>query len=234
MNMDIQVNSVKAGRKTILHPMAITIPNGKVVAILGKNGSGKSTLINAITGHPSYEFNGTATYHSPIFVGFQKPVEIPEMTALSLLLHLDKLSHPNDYCETLETFTKRYENAIQALNITNDMLTGPLNRNISGGENKRLELLQMLVIKPQTILLDEIDTGLDLDSIILLAKLIKSYIDDHKPTVVIVTHNLIFLKQFDIHAVYILDNGRIATKGKSSLIKKLEMNGFDGVVEQVN
>lgn len=205
---------------------------GKVTALLGRNGSGKSTLLNAITKHPDLTYDiDIDEVPKPMFLGFQKPVEIPELTTIQLLMYLD---HEFGYkSNTGEEFITNYYDILQYLDITEDMLTGPLNKNVSGGENKRLELLQMYIIKPKLVLLDEIDTGLDLDMLIKMGNFIKDYIQSNNPTVVIITHNLSFLKYFKIHRVIVLDKGEVLADKSATLIKELESKGFVGTFPQL-
>lgn len=200
---------------------------GKVVALLGRNGSGKSTLINAITNHPNLKVEGEVVLEEPVFVGFQKPVEVPEIRYIDLLLFLDRKYGQNS--DTVDMFCLNYTEQITALQLTRDMLERPLNTDVSGGENKRIEILQMLVMKPRTLLLDEIDTGLDLDALILIGKMLGDYIRVHKPTVIIVTHNINFLKHFPIDWVIVLRDGKSFIEGKKPLLDKIEKLGFNAL-----
>lgn len=201
------------------------VSNGQVLAILGRNGSGKSTLLNSITNHPITSYNGEVKLESPIFMGFQKPVEIPELNTVALLLHLQFLSTGEKI--SASEFYQLHRGAIKELDLTEDMLNRPLNTQVSGGENKRIELLQMTVLQPKTVLLDEVDTGLDLDSQILIGNYLMSYIKIHKPAVVIVTHNLGFLNYFNVTKAVVLRDGVIIKEGTKSLIKEIENSGFD-------
>src|SRR5688572_7792275 len=191
MNMEIQLTKVSAGRKQILKPMELKVKQGTVTVVLGRNGSGKSTLINAITAHPDYKLEGDVGMQEPIFVGFQRPVEIPELLTERFLIYLDNQFGLKS--ETPEELWHNYKDLFNRLEIAEEMLKQPLNRNLSGGENKRLELVQMAIIKPKTVLLDEIDTGLDLDMLVTIGDFLSDYHKQYKPTMLVVTHNLTFL-----------------------------------------
>lgn len=223
--MDIKLTSVRAGRTEILKRINIKITDGDSVAILGRNGSGKSTLLNSITGHPSYTAESTVIQMAePVFLGFQKPVEVPEITTINFLLYLDN-TYGLKSKDKAELFSN-YKSIMDQLEITELMLEQPLNKNVSGGENKRIELFQMYIIKPKTILLDEIDTGLDLDMLIIVGDFLEKYIAQNKATVVVVTHNLSFLKYFKIDKVIVLDKGEVIRTEKASFIKQLQDKGF--------
>lgn len=160
----------------------------------------------------------------PVFVGFQKPVELPELNTGIFLLHLDNTF--GLHSQTVDELIGNYQVMFDKLGITKAILSQPLNKNVSGGENKRLEIAQMIIIRPKTILLDEIDTGLDLDILVIIGELIAAYHKEYNPTMAIVTHNLMFLKYFPVHEVVILEQGEIVRRGTKSLITELAKSGF--------
>lgn len=195
-----------------------------MTALLGPNGSGKSTLISALTGNPLVKVEGEKEVPARLFVGFQRPTAIPELTAMKILLWLDRLYGAN--VETADKFVGIYGGVMEHLRITREMLEGKLNMEVSGGENKRIELLQMYVAGPELVLLDEIDTGLDVDSIIEIGTFIQEWASRRKPTIIVVTHNFQFLQYFDVTKVIVMKEGRIAAMGDKSLIRKLSKEGF--------
>lgn len=221
------LTQVKIGRKQILQNINLKIKSGQTYAVLGRNGSGKSTLLNAITNHPNMTYIGTAQLEKPIFMGFQKPIEIPEIKTINLLLHLYFLRTGKRIIA--DEFYSEYAKEITQLQLSSDILERPLNTQVSGGENKRIEMLQMLVEQPKTILLDEIDTGLDLDAQILIGSIVQAYIKTHKPTVIVVTHNMGFLKYFYVTKAIVLAEGKIIAEGKSELIRQIEQKGFSSL-----
>jgi len=200
---------------------------GQVYAILGKNGSGKSTLLNSITQHPATSYTGKVQLETPIFLGFQKPVEVPELLTMNLLIHLENLSSGQHFIA--EELIAKYQNLIDKLELTQEMLSRPLNTQVSGGENKRIEVLQMYIIKPKVLLLDEIDTGLDLDAQILIGSIIRDYIKKYKPATIVVTHNMGFLKYFPVTKTMVLSEGKVIAEGTSALIKQIESKGFSSL-----
>lgn len=215
------------GRKEILHNIDISVRQGGCLAVLGPNGSGKSTLLSTITDSPAFSREGTVSLASPYFLGFQKPVEVPEIRTIDLLLYLD-----NTYGQKLadsNQFYSFYQPVLSALQLTPEMLERPLNIGLSGGENKRTELLQMYVINPQLVMFDEIDTGLDIDAIIAVGKFIQTWKQEHNATFVVVTHNLEFLKYFEPRKIVVLKGGTIDAQGDKSLLNKLKAHGFSGL-----
>jgi len=226
--LQANLSLVKAGRKPILHDIEINVRQGGCLAILGPNGSGKSTLLSSITDSPVFKVTGTKELAHPYFLGFQKPVEVPEIRTIDLLLYLSQ-THGIHKCDTPEEFYSCYGEEMQALQLTPDMLERPLNTGLSGGENKRTELLQMVVMQPQLVMFDEIDTGLDIDMIVLLGKFVKQWKEARRVTFVVVTHNLEFLKYFDVKKIVVLKDGRISVEGDKSLLTKIKAGGFNAV-----
>lgn len=221
------LTQVKIGRKKILQNISLKLKGGQTYAVLGRNGSGKSTLLNSITNHPDTAYEGTVKLENPVFMGFQKPIEVPEIQTINLLIHLDFLSS-NKRITAAEFYTK-YAETLKELQLSSNMLERPLNIQVSGGENKRIEMLQMAVIQPKTLLLDEIDTGLDLDAQIMIGNFIANYIKEHKPATIVVTHNMGFLKYFNVTKAIVLLEGKIVAEGTSALIKQIEEKGFASI-----
>jgi Fe-S cluster assembly ATP-binding protein len=225
--INIALTKVKIGRKIILEKINLKVLNGQVLAVLGRNGTGKSTLLNALTKHPAVTYTGAARMDAPVFMGFQKPVEVPEITTIELLLHLH-LTATGEPVDSAQFYTL-YSDTMTTLELDTGLLERPLNTGVSGGENKRIELLQMTVLKPKTLLLDEVDTGLDLDSQILIGNYLAGYIKKHKPAVVVVSHNMKFLSYFKCNQVVILADGHISQTGDKLLIKTIDRYGFSGL-----
>lgn len=222
--------NVSVARKTIIHNLSLSIKSREIHVLMGPNGSGKTSLAMALAGHPSYviynsEFgihnssiilDGTdITNFSPdkraragLFLSFQNPPAIEGISARQLL-------SPKIPPET----------------IFPGLLDRPLNIGLSGGEKKKLELLQMLALRPKYIILDEIDSGLDLDSIRIVAKILNSLSlskISKKPGLLIITHNLRLLKYLTPHYVHIIKAGKIIKSGGKELISKLEREGYAG------
>jgi Fe-S cluster assembly ATP-binding protein len=226
-NDQTQSDVSKDRKEDNLNPIKLNLKAGSSTAVLGPNGSGKSTLIGVLSHNPMIKADGDMEVDAPLFVGFQKPVEIPELTAMQLLLYL---AQP---LTRLEFFDK-HAAILSILELTEEMLDRKLNIGLSGGENKRLELLQMYIVNPKVLLLDEIDTGLDIDALVKMGNFLQQWIAEHNPTILVATHNLQFLHYFGVTKVIILKDGAIALQGDKSLIKKLERQGFSGIINQNN
>lgn len=225
--MNLTLIKVKIGRKEILQQIKLQAKPGQTIAVLGRNGSGKSTLLNSITNHPATSYTGDVKLQQPVFLGFQKPVEIPELITINLLTYLHQVRTTEQI--TKEQFYHQYKDVLTELDLDYAMLERPLNTQVSGGENKRIEMLQMYVLQPKTLLLDEIDTGLDLDAQIQVGLFIQKYIKEFKPTVMVVTHNMSFLKYFPAVKAIVLAEGKIIKEGKSELIRQIEQKGFASI-----
>jgi len=223
--MKLNITKLQINGKTILKDIDIQVKAGSCIAILGRNGAGKSSLLYGITNHPKYVIDGDVNLETEkVFMSFQKPPEIPEITTKDLLLYL-----ANTYdkpCESVEEFKKTYRSLLNELGFPVHVFDSALNKDLSGGENKKLELLCMHLMKPNLILLDEIDTGLDLDSVIELGNSLKAYCDLYSPTVVVVTHNMEFLKYFKLKKVVVFDNGKSVGEFPPTIVKQIKEQGF--------
>ncbi len=237
----LKIENLKANieDKNILKGVNLTVEKGKVVAIMGPNGSGKSTLSNVIMGNPSYEVEGKIYFEdenilelSPderskkgIFLSFQYPVSIPGVTVSNFLkaiveAHRGKI-HFSD-------FLKELKEKIKLLDIPESFLSRFVNVNFSGGEKKRLEMLQLLMIKPKLAILDETDSGLDIDALNLVAKTVKMLREENKDmSFLIITHYNRILKLIEPDKIYIMLNGKIVKEGDKTLAETLEEKGYD-------
>lgn len=197
---------------------------GAICAVVGPNGAGKSTLLNALTGHPSLKVDGsTEEFIKPFFLAFQKPPSIDELTYEQLIIVLDKLH--NDFLGTSEQVKERYKEVIDELAITDEMFLAKIGSTLSGGELKKMELLQLFIIKPKTVFLDEIDTGMDIDTKLVTGKLINLYLKGSGATALIVSHSLDYFEYFDINKVLLIKNG-IGKMYPKSVIKQIKQEGF--------
>jgi len=224
--------------KEILKGLNVEIDTNNTVALLGPNGNGKSTLLQTIMGNPNYQitkgsiiFDGTeisqleADQRSKlgIFLGMQYPSEVPgvnnvDFLKASLNAHREK---PISLFEFYKVLNKAYEE----VKIPLEMSNRNLNEGFSGGEKKKNEILQMLVIDPKLVLLDEIDSGLDVDAIQTVANVIKK--EQEKRGFLIVSHYARLYDLINVDRVIILVNGRIAKDGDKSLITKIDQEGYE-------
>ncbi len=232
--------------KTIINGLSLEVPAGEVHAIMGPNGAGKSTLSYVLTGRDGYEVTGgQATLEGEdlldmdpeeraakgLFLSFQYPVEIPgvpvmtfvrtAMNAQRKLRGEDEISAPD--------FIKKSREIGGQLNITTEMLKRPLNVGFSGGEKKRLEIFQMMMLEPRFAILDETDSGLDIDALRTVADGVNALRSPDRGMLVI-THYQRLLDHIKPDKVHVLANGKIIKTGGPDLALRLEEEGYDGVL----
>ena len=235
---------IKDTDKEILKDFSLTINNGEIHAIMGPNGVGKSTLSKAIMHHPDYVIeNGTITYNgktlndlttdevarSGIYLLMQDPTVI-EGVATSEALRTALKERGNDV--NLFSFIRDMKKELESLNLPKDVMNRSINKGLSGGEKKKNEVLGLTVLKPSFIILDELDSGLDVDSLKVVANNINKYLEDNKDTsVLIITHYSRILDLIKPNYVHEMYDGKIIKTGDISLAKEIEKKGFTGVNE---
>ncbi|MEM3196725.1 MAG: Fe-S cluster assembly ATPase SufC [Conexivisphaerales archaeon] len=237
----LSVNDLIAGinDKTILNGINVKFDDGKIYAIMGPNGSGKSTLSFTIMGNPEYKINGGKIFldneeitrltpdqraKKGIFLAFQNPVEVPGVPSFSFL----KTAYNTVTGQNLSTyvFNRTVKQKLSELGIDDLLLSRNLNEGLSGGEKKKMEVIQMAVLQPKFAILDEIDSGLDVDSLELIASAINKIHAKISNTIIIVTHYSRILRYIKPDVVYILVNGKIAVEGDSTLADKIDKEGY--------
>ena len=237
--------SVEIAGKPILDGLNLTVEAGQVAAIMGPNGSGKSTLSYVIAGKPDYEvtsgevlLDGESILDlqpderaaKGLFLAFQYPVEIPgvaTMTFLKATLNAQRRARGEKEFTTPD-FMRLVKKSAQDLKIDQEMLKRPLNVGFSGGEKKRMEILQMALLAPRLAILDETDSGLDIDALRIVAKGIREIRADRTQMgVVLITHYQRLLDEVQPDYVHILVGGRIVASGGMELVAELESNGYD-------
>ena len=234
--------SISIEEKKILKDLTLAIAPGSIHAIMGPNGSGKSTMAHTIAGNPIYKVtNGdiqfkekTITQLAPhqrarlgIFVSFQQPPAIPGLKVLSLLKEAYRALHPKDDIDT-EQFQKQVEQYLALLRMDRAFLYRNCNEGFSGGERKRFELLQLLVLKPKFIILDEIDSGLDVDALALVARVVNMLrAQDDQRSFLIITHYQRILDHVQPDYVHVLCDGSIVDSGDASLVHQVDQKGYD-------
>ena len=228
--------------KEILKGLSLTVKPGEVAAIMGPNGSGKSTLSYVISGRDGYEvtqgsimLNGedilAMEAHERaakgIFLAFQYPLEIPGVTTMTFLkaaMNAQRKQRGEDELTTPD-FIKRVRAAADKLGVSQEMLRRPLNVGFSGGEKKRMEVLQMVLLEPKIAILDETDSGLDIDALRIVAEGVNALRAPDRSFLVI-THYQRLLDYIVPDSVHILSAGRIVKSGDKELAHELEKNGY--------
>ena len=240
--LEIQDLRVEVAGKEILKGITLDVEAGKVHAIMGPNGSGKSTLSHIIAGRPGYDVTGgTVRYdgldllemaaderaRKGVFLAFQYPVEIPGVTTTTFLRHAlnaRRREHGESELDAME-FVKVVRRKTKELGITDDLLKRPVNVGFSGGEKKRNEILQMAVLEPRLAVLDETDSGLDIDALKVVADGINA-LHSADRGVLLITHYQRLLDYVVPDRVHVLAHGRIVKSGGKELALELEETGY--------
>ena len=240
--LEIKNLQVSGGGKEILRGINLTVKKGEVHAIMGPNGSGKSTLARAIAGHPEYEVTGgSVTYDGKdllalapeeraregVFMAFQYPVEIPGVNNayfLKAAINAKRKHQGLPEHDAMEFMSLVREKA-KILHLDPDLLTRPVNEGFSGGEKKRNEIFQMAVLEPALAVLDETDSGLDIDALKTVAEGVNAMRSPDR-AIVVVTHYQRLLNYIVPDFVHVLQDGRIVRSGGKELALQLEDKGY--------
>lgn len=245
MTLEIENLHVKAFNKIIIDNLDFNVEPGTVHAIMGKNGSGKSTLLHSIMGRDDLKITAKKISYNKediqemdidervgkgIFLAHQSPVEIPGVITSyylkTMVNSLRKKRNKEEY-DTPE-FARIMRETAQKVGVTRDMLKRPINSGFSGGEKKRLELLQLLLSDSNLILIDEIDSGLDVDGCKMVHGVLNDYRNKNpKTSFVFVVHWSKLIEPFDDAQVHLLNNGKIAKSGDINLAKEIENKGYN-------
>lgn len=230
--------SVSIDEKEILHDINLNINKGEVHVLLGPNGAGKSTLGYSIMGNPYYEvtkgsllfdkedigsLSPDARARKGIFLSFQAPEEVPGVELTSFIR--TSTNAVNETPERYLPFQKRLKENMELLNMDSAYSSRELNVGFSGGEKKKSEILQMLMLKPKLAILDETDSGLDVDAVKTVSKGVKNYLNEEN-ALLIITHNTKILEELPVDFVHILVSGKIVATGGSELVTRVNEEGF--------
>jgi len=236
--LQIENLHVSTDGKEILKGLNLTVGRGEVHVIMGPNGAGKSTLASVLMGHPQYEITaGTITFCGEVinglrpheraklglFLSFQYPEEIPGIT-LENFLRTAKSAVKGTQVGLLE-FHRELEQKMAQLNMDAQYASRYLNVGFSGGEKKKSEILQMLVLEPKLAILDETDSGLDVDAVRIVSAGVQQFHNEDN-SLIIITHHSRITEHLPVHRVHILLDGRIVESGGPELVDEVEQRGF--------
>ena len=243
----LKINNLSAtvddGNKTILEALSLQVPAGEVHAIMGPNGAGKSTLSYVLTGRDGYDVTGgdvtldgddlldmdpEERAAKGMFLSFQYPLEIPgvpTMTFLKTALNAQRRARGEEEMAAPE-FLKKARALAKELKMKPEMLKRPLNVGFSGGEKKRMEIFQMMMLEPRFIVMDETDSGLDVDALRIVADGVNKLRSPDRG-MLIITHYQRLLDYIVPDRVHVLSGGKIAASGGADFAKKLEAEGYD-------
>lgn len=233
---------VKIDDRLILNDFSLVINSGEIHAIMGPNGTGKSTLAKVIMGDPTYTLVSGSIYFDDvlvndltvdararlgIFLGMQMPIEIDGVTNADFLRAALHNKEKENF--KLFPFVKKLDQTVLELKIGKEMIHRSVNQGFSGGERKKNEILQMYMLEPKMVLLDEIDSGLDIDSLKVVGSQVMKYYEKNQPGMLVITHYQRLLDYIKPDFVHILKDGKIVLSGDQTIVKQIEEIGYDGI-----
>ena len=233
--------SVSINDRTIINSLSLMLAKGSTHILMGPNGSGKSTLAASIMGNVNLTCSGTLTLQdrlicqlsivdrarAGIFLGFQHPLEIPGVSVGQLLIEAYQAVHGT---APLAMIKERIHKALELVHLHPSFIDRSVNVGFSGGEKKRMELAQMIVLKPALIILDEIDSGLDVQGLEMISRAIESVRTENPHAIVmLISHNTRIGSYVDVDNVHILKSGACIASGERALLQHIERNGYEAL-----
>lgn len=239
--LSIKNLTVSVENKTILKNFNLEINANEIHTLMGVNGSGKSTICKVLMGDPQYKVDEGSIFYKDvdllkmdtterarngIFLVNQNPIEIEGVKNSEMLrMALEAKTGKN---VDIFSFSKLMNNICEKIKVDKSFIHRGINENMSGGERKKNELMHLWVLEPDLILLDEIDSGVDVDNLNIITESLKEYFDTHSCSFLIITHHTNILKKLVPNYVHILENGEIVKTGDYTLAENIENNGFNG------
>ena len=238
----LRVHGISAGteEKSILHSIDLSIGDGQAHVLMGPNGAGKSTLGRVIMGDPTYKItDGSLIFNSEdvtelaadkrslagIFLSYQAPVEVPGVPLYSFLRTITQMRP--ELKMTARQFRQRVGQISDQLELDQGFLMRELNVGFSGGEKKKVEMLQLLLLQPKLAILDETDSGLDVDALSVVSKGIQAYRETCDGSLLIITHNTRILERLEIDRTHVMVKGHLVADGPADLINQIDHEGFE-------
>lgn len=240
--LKIEKLTVSVEGKIILKDFDLTINPREIHVLMGPNGIGKSTLTKVIMGDSNYKIESGSIYYNDklinnmsvdersrlgIFLGMQLPIEIEGVTNADFLRSARSVREKENF--KLFEFIKELDKNIEKLQMKSDMIHRGINQGFSGGERKKNEILQMYILKPTFVMLDEIDSGLDVDSLKLVGNSVMDYFKEYKSSMLIITHHDKLLDYIKPTYIHIIQDGKIVKTGDYTLAKQIEKTGFENI-----
>lgn len=238
--LQIQKLSAGIGDKTILHDVSLEINPGEIHVLMGPNGAGKSTLGYTLMGSPEYSVSGGHIFFdgeditsysadkrakAGIFLSFQEPLEVSGISLESFIR--SSMQQVSGQKIKLFSFQKELEKAMDILNMNHSYAGRDLNVGFSGGEKKKSEILQLLMLKPKLAILDETDSGLDVDAVRTVSKGIEEYQKSVGGSLLIITHSTRILESLHVDRTHVMVKGHLVHSGDGTLVNEINENGFD-------
>jgi len=245
-DLEIRDLHVNTAEREILRGVDLDINRGEIHALMGPNGSGKSTLANTLLGHPAYEVTaGSITFKGQditesepherakagLFLAFQYPVAIPGVSVANFLRMA--INAKREEPIQVKEFRTQLQHAVELLDVDRSFTSRHLNDGFSGGEKKRAEILQMAMLAPDVAILDETDSGLDIDALRTVAEGVQKLHEEQGLGALIITHYQRILHYIKPEFVHILMDGRIVLEGGVELVERLEREGYDQIRQEV-
>ena len=245
--LDLNNLKVEIEDKVILNDFNLTVKSGEIHAIMGPNGTGKSTLSRVIMGDTRYKvLDGNIIYDDKnindlttdersrlgFFLGLQMPTSIEGVTNADFLRTALHIRQKDNF--KLMSFIKDINRTCEELKMDKDMIHRSINSGFSGGERKKNEILQMKLLKPDVIILDEIDSGLDVDSLKIVGENVMEYYKENKPAIILITHYQRLLDYIKPDFVHIIKDGHIVKSSDSSLVDEIESKGYEKIFKEIS
>lgn len=238
--LSIRNLSVSAGDKPILHDVDLDVGRGQIHVLMGPNGAGKSTLGQAVMGNPAYTTTGGAIMldrqditdlpvdarsRAGLFMSFQAPTEVPGVPLNSFLKAI--VAQHDELNLRGRRYKDRIAEIMDQLEMGADYLNRELNVGFSGGEKKKIEMLQLLLLRPKLAILDEADSGLDVDALSVVSRAIVVYRKECNGSLLVITHNTRILERLDVDRAHVMVAGRMVAEGEASLVERISVQGFE-------